>query len=148
MKLENKEYGFDNFAREMGKLKEDKHFDYLVTIVGEDFGPEEGLGCIYILENTTTHERMSVKQLAKQVGDDYVIPSVYHIWADSNLLEREVYDFLAGFPAGSGSGSSISSSAASSGSGLSSFFLGFSDVCFVVRFIHYPSDSRFETGAD
>lgn len=94
MKLENKEYGFDNFAREMGKLKEDKHFDYLVTIVGEDFGPEEGLGCIYILENTTTHERMSVKQLAKQVGDDYVIPSVYHIWADSNLLEREVYDFL------------------------------------------------------
>ena len=42
-----------------------KHFDYLVTIVGEDFGAEEGLGCIYILENTETHERCSVKMLAK-----------------------------------------------------------------------------------
>jgi NADH-quinone oxidoreductase subunit C/D len=94
MKLENKEYGFDNFAQEMGKLKSEKHFDYLVTIVGEDFGPEEGLGCIYILENTLTHERMSVKQLAKQVGDEYVIPSMYHTWADADLLEREVYDFL------------------------------------------------------
>lgn len=33
----------------MEKLYKEKHFDYLVTIVGEDFG-EEGLGCIYILE--------------------------------------------------------------------------------------------------
>ena len=43
MKLENKEFGFDNFVSEMTKLKNEKHFDYLVTIVGEDFG-EEGLG--------------------------------------------------------------------------------------------------------
>jgi len=94
MKLENKEFGFDNFAREMAKLKNENHFDYLVTIVGEDFGPEEGLGCIYILENTQTHERMSVKQLAKKVDEDYVIPSIYNIWAASDLLEREVFDFL------------------------------------------------------
>ena len=52
MKLENKEFGFDSFASEMAKLKNEKHFDYLITIVGEDFGKEEGLGCIYILENT------------------------------------------------------------------------------------------------
>ena len=51
MKLENIELTFDNFSREMEKLYKEKHFDYLVTIVGEDFG-EEGLGCIYILENT------------------------------------------------------------------------------------------------
>jgi NADH-quinone oxidoreductase subunit C/D len=68
MKLENKEFGFDNFAAEMAKLKNDKHFDYLVTIIGEDFG-EEGLGCIYILENTDSHERVSVKQIAKKVGE-------------------------------------------------------------------------------
>lgn len=74
MKLENIEFGFDNFLAEMKKLKTEKHFDYLVTIIGEDFGPEEGLGCIYILENTQTHQRISVKQLAKQVGDDYVVP--------------------------------------------------------------------------
>lgn len=93
MKLENKEFGFENFAAEMAKLKTEKHFDYLVTIVGEDFG-EEGLGCIYILENTDTHERMSVKQIAKQVGDDYVLPTVCHLWKIANLLEREVYDFI------------------------------------------------------
>ena len=94
MKLENKEFGFDSFRSEMTKLKQEQHFDYLVTIIGEDFGPEEGLGCIYILENTDTHERLSVKQLAKKVGDDYVIPSLYYVWADVNLLEREVFDFL------------------------------------------------------
>lgn len=93
MKLENKEFGFDNFVSEMTKLKNEKHFDYLVTIVGEDFG-EEGLGCIYLLENTDTHERVSVKQIAKQIGDDHVLPTTYHLWKISNLLEREVYDFL------------------------------------------------------
>ena len=55
MKLENIELSFDNFASEMSKLKNQKHFDYLVTIIGEDFG-EEGLGCIYILENTDNNE--------------------------------------------------------------------------------------------
>ena len=94
MKLENKEFGFERFADEMAKLRKEQHFDYLVTIVGEDFGTDEGLGCIYILENTQTHERCSVKQLAKQVEQDYVIPSVYKLWADADLLEREVYDFF------------------------------------------------------
>ena len=93
MKLENIIFDFDKFASEMADLKEKKHFDYLVTIVGEDFG-EEGLGCIYILENTDTNERISVKMIAKQVGDDYVIPTTYYIWKAANLLEREVYDFL------------------------------------------------------
>ena len=93
MKLENKEFGFDNFVSEMTKLKNEKHFDYLVTIVGEDFG-EEGLGCIYILENTDTHERVSVKQIAKQIGEDHLLLTTYHLWKISNLLEREVYDFL------------------------------------------------------
>ena len=55
MKLEFLSFEFDKFAKEMQNLKEKKGFDYLVTIVGEDFGKSEGLGCIYILENTTTH---------------------------------------------------------------------------------------------
>ena len=54
MKLEFKTFDFDKFASEMANLKQ-KGFDYLVTIVGEDFG-EEGLGCVYILENTESHE--------------------------------------------------------------------------------------------
>lgn len=93
MKLENIQFGFESFAAEMAKLKNEKHFDYLVTVIGEDFG-EEGLGCVYILENTCNHERTSVKMIAKQVGDDYVIPSVCNIWKAANLLEREVFDFL------------------------------------------------------
>ena len=74
MKLNNIELSFDNFASEMAKLKNEKHFDYLVTIIGEDFG-EEGLGCIYILENTQTSARCSVKTIAKKVDGSDVIPT-------------------------------------------------------------------------
>ena len=93
MKLENQIFEFDKFGQGMRELKEKKHFDYLVTIVGEDFGLEEGLGCIYILENTQTHERTSVKALAKVVDGQSVLPTVSHLWRVADLLEREVYDF-------------------------------------------------------
>ncbi|MBQ6187831.1 MAG: NADH-quinone oxidoreductase subunit C [Prevotella sp.] len=93
MKLNSKVFDFDQFASEMAKLKNEKHFDYLVTIVGEDFG-EEGLGCVYILENTESHERTSVKTLAKKVGDESVVNSVVGLWKAADLLEREVFDFL------------------------------------------------------
>ena len=65
MKLNNIEYSFGEFAAEMAKLRNEKHFDYLVTIIGEDFGEGE-LGCIYIMENTDTHERISVKTMAEK----------------------------------------------------------------------------------
>ena len=93
MKLNHLVFDFDKFASEMANLKNNKHFDYLVTIVGEDFG-EEGLGCVYILENTENHERCSVKMLAKKVGEESVIPSVVKLWKVADLLEREVFDFL------------------------------------------------------
>jgi NADH-quinone oxidoreductase subunit C/D len=92
MKLENRQFELINFATEMAKLKNEKHFDFLVTIVGEDFG-EEGIGCIYILENTDTHERMSVKAVNADRENTY-IPSVSNLWKGAELLEREVYDFL------------------------------------------------------
>ena len=83
---------FGSFAEKMSQLKDKQHYDFLVTIIGEDFG-EEGLGCIYILENTDTHQRTSVKTIAKQVDGDYVIYSVINLWKGADLLEREVYDF-------------------------------------------------------
>ena len=92
MKLNNIVYSFTKFATEMAKLRNEKHFDYLVTIIGEDFG-EEGLGCIYIMENTDTHERISVKTIAEKKGDSDVIYSVTQLWKSANLMEREVYDF-------------------------------------------------------
>ena len=33
MKLNPIEYSFNDFSAEMGKLKNDRHFDYLVTII-------------------------------------------------------------------------------------------------------------------
>ena len=87
MKLDPKVFSFEAFLPEMTKLKENQHFDYLVTIIGEDFG-EEGLGCIYILENTESHERCSVKMLAKKIDESFVIPSVLNLWKAANLLER------------------------------------------------------------
>lgn len=92
MKLNNIVYSFTEFATKMAELRNEKHFDYLVTIIGEDFG-EEGLGCIYILENTDTHERISVKTMAKKKGDSDVIYSVTSLWKCADLLEREVFDF-------------------------------------------------------
>ncbi len=92
MKIESKVFDFQSFVREMRELKEKQHFDFLVTVIGEDFG-EEGLGCIYILENTQTYERTSVKTIARQIGEDYVIYSVIDLWKGADLLEREVYDF-------------------------------------------------------
>jgi NADH-quinone oxidoreductase subunit C/D len=92
MKLENKIFELKNFASEMAKLKCEKHFDFLVTIVGEDFG-EEGLGCVYILENTNTNERISVKAVDSNRENAY-IPTVSNLWKGAEILEREVYDFF------------------------------------------------------
>ncbi len=92
MKLDNKVFELNDFAKEMAKLKNEKHFDFLVTIVGEDFG-EEGIGCVYILENTSTHERTSVKAVNEDRENAY-LPTVSHLWKGAEILEREVYDFL------------------------------------------------------
>lgn len=92
MKLNNIELNANDFANEMAKLRNEKHFDFLVTIVGEDFG-EEGFGCIYILENTQTYERISVKVVAADRENPY-LPSVTGLWKAADLLEREVYDFF------------------------------------------------------
>ncbi len=93
MKLNNIEIQSGQLAVEMARLKNERHFDYLVTIIGEDFG-EEGLGCIYILENTQTHERVSVRSIAQLNGDDYLLDTVTNLWKAADFLEREVYDFL------------------------------------------------------
>ena len=101
MKLNPTVLSFDKFASEMAKLKNEKHFDYLVTIIGEDFGTSEGeenkdeysLGCIYILENTETHERISTQTMAEKIDGEYYIYSISDLYKCAEMLEREVYDF-------------------------------------------------------
>ncbi len=92
MKLQFNNIPFDSFLSDMQALKEKQGYDYLVTIIGEDFG-EEGLGCVYILEKSDTHERTSVKTIARQVDGSHVIYSVINLWKAADLLEREVFDF-------------------------------------------------------
>ena len=92
MKLNNLEFNLNDFSAEMSKLKNEKQFDFLVTIIGEDFS-DEGLGCIYILENTKSHERISVKAVAES-RDEAFLPTVSHLWKAAEMLEREVFDFL------------------------------------------------------
>ena len=46
MKLEHKLFELNDFAAQMAKLKNEKHFDFLVTIVGEDFGEGTWM-CLY-----------------------------------------------------------------------------------------------------
>ena len=93
MKLNNIELNANDFANEMAKLRNEKHFDFLVTIVGEDFG-EEGFGCIYILENTQTYERISVKVVAVDRENPY-LPSVTNLWKAGTrglrLLRHQVH---------------------------------------------------------
>lgn len=48
MKLNNIELQFDNFAAEMAKLKNEKHFDYLVTIIGEDLAKKAWVVSIFL----------------------------------------------------------------------------------------------------
>jgi len=50
MKLNNIVYSFSEFASQMAKLRNEKHFDYLVTIIGEDFGEEGGFVIRYKLK--------------------------------------------------------------------------------------------------
>lgn len=78
--------------KEVAKRKS-SGFDFLVTIVGEDF-QAEGLGCVYILENTTTHERIALKAVAMKDGETYHLPTISHLYKGAEILEREVYDFL------------------------------------------------------
>ncbi len=92
MKLDNIVYSFAEFPVRMEQLHYSRGFDYLVTLIGEDFG-DEGLGCIYILENTETHERISVKTMAEKKGHRRVVHSVTMLWKCAELLEREVFDF-------------------------------------------------------
>ena len=66
--------------------------DFLRELIGMDWG-DEGLGVIYILENSTTHE---VLNIACRTADREkpTLPTVCDFWKVAELYEREVYDFF------------------------------------------------------
>ena len=73
-------------------LKNEAGFDFLRSLTGMDWG-EEGLGCVYHLENTATGENIVIATSDKN-RDDASLPSVHDLWKGANLNEREAYDFF------------------------------------------------------
>ncbi len=73
-------------------LRNDKDtpFDYLVALIGADWG--ETMGCVYYLESTQTGDTISVK-VETDNREKPMLHSVCDIWEVANLYEREVYDF-------------------------------------------------------
>lgn len=77
---------------EMTRLRRDEQMDYLVNLVGMDWG-EEGLGVIYQLESTVTGKTASLKT-ATTDRENPLLPSVSDLWDIANIYEREVFDFF------------------------------------------------------
>ena len=77
---------------EMLRLRQEKKMDFLVNLIGMDWG-EEGLGVIYMLESTETGETLTIKTATTDRQTPY-IDSVSDIWQIANIYEREVYDFF------------------------------------------------------
>lgn len=72
-------------------LRDECHFDFLVTIIGMDW--VEKMGCLYYLQSTADHRRIALKATT----DDRVNPmlhSIADLWPIAGIFEREVYDFF------------------------------------------------------
>jgi NADH-quinone oxidoreductase subunit C len=80
----------------MGLLKAERGFDLLVDVTCVDYlnyrGATERFGLVYLLANTETNERLTVRVFLNE--PDLSVPSVVGLWAGANWLEREVYDML------------------------------------------------------
>lgn len=74
------------------KLRNEEGFDFLRSLTGMDWG-DEGLGCVYHLENTVTGENV-VLSTADADRDNASLPSVHDLWKGANFNEREAYDFF------------------------------------------------------
>ncbi len=70
----------------------DTSMDFLITIVGMDWG--EKLGCVYYLMSTRHNTTMSVRVEAAPDREHPYIHSVADLWRSAELFEREVYDFF------------------------------------------------------
>lgn len=71
-------------------LRDDLGFDYLVTIVGNDW--KTSLGCVYYLTSTTTNQFVSVR-VETTDRDNPMLHSIADLYRIAGIFEREVYDF-------------------------------------------------------
>jgi NADH-quinone oxidoreductase subunit C len=77
-------------------LKADRGFDFLADVTCVDYlnyrGATDRFGLVYILVNTTTGERITVRTFLNE--PDLTIASVVPLWEGANWLEREVFDMF------------------------------------------------------
>ena len=71
-------------------LRDDLGFDYLITIVGNDW--KTSLGCVYYLTSTTTKQFVSVR-VETTDRDNPMLHSIADLYRIAGIFEREVYDF-------------------------------------------------------
>ena len=80
------------FRKVAETLKEGEGFDFLRSLTGADWG-DEGLGCVYHFENTSTGENIVLRTLDPD-RDNAALPSVHDLWKGADLNEREAYDYF------------------------------------------------------
>lgn len=79
-----------NLHQLIATLRDQMGFDYLVTIVGNDW--KTSLGCVYYLTSTATRELVSVR-VETTDRDNPMLHSIADLYRIAGMLEREVYDF-------------------------------------------------------
>jgi NADH-quinone oxidoreductase subunit C len=88
--------GKERLAEVMSFLKDSAGFDLLVDVTCVDYlnyrGANERFGLVYLLANTITNERITVRCYVNE--PDLSVPSLVPLWNGANWLEREVYDMF------------------------------------------------------
>ena len=87
--------GKERLLELMGFLKS-AGFDLLVDVTCVDYlnyrGATDRFGLVYLLANTITSERLTVRCYVNESG--LRVPSLVPLWSGANWLEREVYDMF------------------------------------------------------
>jgi NADH-quinone oxidoreductase subunit C len=77
-------------------LLKNRGFDFLTDLTAIDYleyeGARDRFGVVYLLTNTATGERLSLKTFVN-LPDPY-LPTVTGLWAAADWLEREVFDMF------------------------------------------------------
>ena len=82
----------EKFRKEMEYLRRERGMDFLRELVGMDWG-EEGIGAIYLLENSTTKENVQIATRTTN-RETPSLPTVSDIWRIAEMYEREAFDFF------------------------------------------------------
>lgn len=85
-----------DLVRVLQHLRTVHQFDMLADITAVDYlnyrGAEHRFGLVYVLVNTTSAERITVRVMLDE--PDVEVDSAVPVWEGANWMEREVYDMF------------------------------------------------------